>query len=138
MSQTLRETTLNTQSPACACSGLATLTLRWALARSDQGAGELEIRVTGSSPEGEGHELGFWCTALINGRVLREGPAACTHDPANRQVHIDAPGLVSASVRISEGQSAAPVLLYARTAMMREVGVQGGQADAPRMTHCSA
>lgn len=131
MPQTLHES--HVDSPACQSTARALLTLRWALARSDQGAGELEIRVT-ESPVGGPCESSFWCVAMMNGRVLRQGPATTQTDPAIRQVHVDAPGLVAASVRVGDGQGdGGAALLYARTAMLRQVGVQGGQADAPRL-----
>lgn len=130
MPQTLHDSPI--ESPACENTAQALLAMRWSLSRSDQGEGELEIRVT-DGPSGGGCDGSCWCVAMMNGRVLREGPATKITDATNRQIHIDAPGLVAASVCLSEGQAQGATLLYARTAMLREVGVQGGQADAPRL-----
>ncbi len=127
MPQTLHDSSIDSAAGMSAAQSL--LTLRWALSRSDLGVGELEVRVT-NNPAGTGP----WCVATMNGRVLREGPATTHTDATNRQVHVDAPGLVAASVRIGDAQGGGgATLLYARTAMLREVGVQGGQADAPKL-----
>lgn len=125
MPQTLHDSSVDSTTGVSTAQAL--LTLRWALSRSDLGVGELEIRVT-NNPAGNGH----WCAAMMNGRTLREGPATVQTDPTNRQVHVDAPGLVAASVRVGDAGGSV-TLMYARTAMLREVGVQGGQADAPRL-----
>jgi hypothetical protein len=117
------------------------LALTWSISRAAavaaglvalDGAGEpvLELRVPWDSGSAQG-------SAEVSARLLDDGtvhalnleavrPGAWVNDPAAGLAHLDLPGLVQVSVRMTDGVVS---VLYARTEVLGRLGLAGGRYD---------
>lgn len=99
------------------------IALRWTIGGATREAtpSELVVRVDVSSGR---------LAATVGDEPMSDASVTISEDHEHGLLHIDAPGLVSATLRQDEHGLR---LLYARTGLLTKMNIPGGRVDAPTM-----
>lgn len=100
----------------------ASLRVRWVIGVQGDAALEITATVAEGSCAVTARSEGDRLNAVMP--VVRAAAGAAVHDRSSGMVHLDAPGLLRATVDASTG-----ALLFAQTPLFRDAGIPGGRYE---------